>query len=210
MFMVGMKNPIISNRDIPVDPANVVDPRFPQWQGEAWLPSGDIPRYSPMPMPETRYIPGFTPKPENHSSLILRLYEVKVLTPRTWGENMGFLYGIDLLNHAYFWEVHEVLEQIWHYSGRSTSTPGLLLQALIQTAAALLKLQSGQTAAGHRLSLAAQTKVTRFNENFMGIDLPQWRNLLLHLRSHHRPERPMLRLRQHPSENSERMAEPQN
>jgi hypothetical protein len=55
-----------------------------------------------------------------------------------WRESPIYLLGIDLYNHAYWWECHEALEALWHAVGHTTPT-GQFLQGIIQVAAANLK-----------------------------------------------------------------------
>lgn len=49
-------------------------------------------------------------------------------------------YGIDLFNHGYFWEAHEVWEMPWR-AARRDSDSWLFRKALIRLAAAALKLR---------------------------------------------------------------------
>jgi hypothetical protein len=56
-----------------------------------------------------------------------------------WQTLGDWLWGVDLFNAFYFWEAHESWEGLWSAKPRA-SDPALLLQGLIQIAAALLKV----------------------------------------------------------------------
>jgi len=56
-----------------------------------------------------------------------------------WRENEEYLYAIDLFNHGYYWEAHEVWEGLWHAHGREGTTAAFL-QGLIKLAAAGVKV----------------------------------------------------------------------
>jgi hypothetical protein len=51
--------------------------------------------------------------------------------------------GIDLFNAGYYWEAHEVWEELWHACGRRGTTADLL-RALIKLAAAGVKVRERQ------------------------------------------------------------------
>jgi predicted metal-dependent hydrolase len=53
------------------------------------------------------------------------------------------LYGIDLFNHGYYWEAHEVWEGLWHACGRKGQTADFL-KGLIKLAAAGVKVREGK------------------------------------------------------------------
>jgi predicted metal-dependent hydrolase len=68
---------------------------------------------------------------------------VTAFPPEAWRSSEDYLFGIDLYNHAYWWESHEVLEELWHLAGHRTQQ-GWFLQGLIQLAAGLLHRFSGR------------------------------------------------------------------
>ena len=72
------------------------------------------------------------------------------LGPETWSENETWLYGVDLYNEGFFWESHEQWESLWHAHGRRGET-ATFLKALIQTAAARIKLQQDYKTGVRRL-----------------------------------------------------------
>ena len=101
--------------------------------------------------------------------------------PRDWARVEEYLYGVDLLNAAFFWEAHESWESVWHAVERS-SVVGRFLQGLIQSSAALL-----QHHCGHRLGAANLLERSRSNlepahewlaaghrSDFMGVPLEPW------------------------------------
>jgi len=72
------------------------------------------------------------------------------LTEDGWAENEDFLFGVDLFNAGYFWEAHTFWERLWAFE----ETPPEIrrfLRAIIQTAAACLKVRQRQTAGARKL-----------------------------------------------------------
>jgi predicted metal-dependent hydrolase len=61
-----------------------------------------------------------------------------------WHECRDYLYGVDLFNHGYYWEAHEVWEGLWHACGRGGTT-GRFLKGLIRLAAAGVKAREMRT-----------------------------------------------------------------
>ncbi|MFO1518346.1 MAG: DUF309 domain-containing protein [bacterium] len=133
------------------------------------------PRYaSSLPFPAYRYIPGRGMKKEEPRRDIPKI-EIEILDSQNWRENTAYLYGMDLYHQGYYYEAHEVWEELWHAVGHET-TVGLYLKALIQNAAAQLKLAMGELEPARRLSLKAkdlleqvQRSLTRDSETWMGL-----------------------------------------
>jgi hypothetical protein len=129
-------------------------------------------------LPPYRYVPGRHPHPTHdprgHS------YEPKLALnrhapwrPEDWRELDDWLYGIDLFNAFYFWEAHEAWEGLWAAAERE-SAPALLLQGLIQIAAALLKAHMGVDAGAFLLSREGIDKLRRAaaeQPRLMGLDV---------------------------------------
>ncbi|HVN84345.1 MAG TPA: DUF309 domain-containing protein [Candidatus Binatia bacterium] len=127
------------------------------------MPTEDIPapaippqRYTSTPFPSYRFVPGRHPHPtrdpRGHS------YRADPLArrdsawrPDDWRSLDAWLYGIDLFNARYFWEAHEAWESVWAAAPRA-SVAALLLQGLIQIAAALLKSHMGVPLGARTLS----------------------------------------------------------
>ncbi len=148
---------------------------------------GDIPdpprhvaRYSPRPFPAYRYVPGVHPHPirdpAGHSfDPQPRLNRHSPWRIEVWRTLDDWLYGVDLFNHHYFWEAHEAWEALWAAVER-TSPPALLLQGLIQIAAALLKTHLRTVAGVRVLSSEGLDKlrgVASVTPRFMGLDLAE-------------------------------------
>lgn len=89
-----------------------------------------IPRYTSRPLPTTSYLPGVSPRGDRPPER----------SEPTADE--GFAYGVDLFNHGFPWEAHEVWEGLWRPLPRDTSECALL-QGLIHLAAACVKARSG-------------------------------------------------------------------
>jgi len=129
------------------------------------------PRYSSRPFPAYRYVPGKTPHPtrapDGHS--VGHELAPIAIDEQTWRGCDDYLHAIDLLNHAYYWEAHEVLEAIWLGSGRD-SPIGVFTQGLIQAAAALLKDSMGESGPATRLASAAAEKLGAGPAIMLGVD----------------------------------------
>jgi hypothetical protein len=65
------------------------------------------------------------------------------LDPGRWQDSRAYLRAIDLFNHGYYWEAHEVWEGLWHACGRSGQA-ATLLKGLIRLAAAGVKVRQGR------------------------------------------------------------------
>ena len=91
------------------------------------------------------------------------------LTEKGWRDNEGYLYAVDLFNAEYWWEAHEAWERLWHLE-----TPGepvaVLLQGLIQLAAARLKESQDELRGAEKLTRAALEKLRSLPGVYMGID----------------------------------------
>ncbi len=103
-----------------------------------------------VPLPERPFQPGSGARPQLDG-------------PEPW------LWGLDLFNHGYYWEAHEVWEGLWIELGRS-SPAGLLVRGLIQAAAASLKSVQGNQR-GQEI-LAARALAT-----LKACGLSQWRGI---------------------------------
>jgi len=97
--------------------------------------------------PPYSYVPG-GPWPHPTRSPPARLFSrgAGVAAPSTGSSDWfagRFERGIDLFNAGYYWESHEVWEELWHACGRRGTTADLL-RALIKLAAAGVKVREGQ------------------------------------------------------------------
>lgn len=78
--------------------------------------------------------------------------------------SLGFRWAVDLFNHAYYWEAHEAWERLWLLASKGSSSR-LVLQGLIQFAAAMLKAGQGQWESFASLRKKASQKFTKAAEN---------------------------------------------
>jgi hypothetical protein len=130
-------------------------------------------RYTDREPPAYRHVPGRTPHPtrdpQGHS------YgrpeeDVPDLNVADWRECEPYRYGVDLFNAGYWWECHEVMEDLWHAAGIG-SPAAHVLQAVIQCAAAHLKIVCGQPKGARRLLEHARKHVFWGHERRLGLDL---------------------------------------
>lgn len=136
------------------------------------------PRYSQRPFPAYRYVPGVQPHPVRHPAghsydPAPTLNRHAPWRPEDWYTLDAWLYGVDLFNWFYFWEAHESWEGLWAAVGRE-SAPGMVLQGLIQIAAALLKTHMGVVLGARTLSAEGLDNLRRaaaMQPTLLGLDL---------------------------------------
>jgi predicted metal-dependent hydrolase len=136
-------------------------------------PDSSWPRYSTRLFPIYRFVPGRSPHPRRDPkghSCGQPERRPTLLPPGQWSQSYDYLYGVDLYNYAYWWECHEVFEGLWHVAGRHTEQ-GNFLQALIQLAAANLKVFMGSHRAARNLQRSGLLRLQRVPESYMGIDV---------------------------------------
>jgi uncharacterized protein len=77
-----------------------------------------------------------------------------------------FVHALSLFNRRYYWETHEVLEEVWL---EETGPLKLFIQALIQASAAFYHVLNGNPTGVIKLSEAALQKFASYPENYHGI-----------------------------------------
>lgn len=136
-------------------------------------------RYRPeRGFPAYAYLPGRDPHPvrdpAGHSHGQPEP-AAEYLPAERWRENAEYLYGVDLYNHGFLWEAHEAWESLWHLAKRRDEVQALLLQGLIQCAAACLKIPMDQPAGLEKLCAAGTEKLERVarasGDGYMGLDV---------------------------------------
>jgi predicted metal-dependent hydrolase len=96
--------------------------------------------------PPYTFVPGRTPHPVRDPGGHLfgqRPEPSPPLDPARWSDSRAYLHGVDLFNHGYYWEAHEVWEGLWQAAGRTGLTADFL-KGLIKLAAAGVKVRQGQ------------------------------------------------------------------
>ena len=107
-----------------------------------------IPRLVPQfSLPAYAFVPGgpFPHPNRNRRAHGLDCPPLPALPPTAdnWPRCLPYLYGIDLFNHGYYWEAHEVWEALWAQQGRLGPTADFL-KGLIKLAAAAVKARAGE------------------------------------------------------------------
>lgn len=136
------------------------------------------PRYAPsLQLPPYAFVPGKEPHPRTHplGHSFGRPDPEPVYVPSAeWQRNEAWLQGVDLFNLGYFWESHEAWEFPWHAAKENEPDQALLLQALIQLAAAALKVPMNQAIGLQRLTDTGTAKLRELaarHEVFMGLPI---------------------------------------
>jgi len=140
-------------------------------------------RYAPgRDFPAYAYLPGRDPHPTQHrdghsfrGAGEEREPPVAYRKAEEWSDNGDYLFGVDLYNHGYLWEAHEVWEGLWHAAKRDPVQADFL-QGLIQCAAAALKIPMGQpgglAALAERGTGRLESVMRRAGPEYMGLDVP--------------------------------------
>ncbi len=147
--------------------SEIPDPGMQRWR-----------RYSRRPFPAYRFVPGLHPHPlrdpTGHSyEPVPSLLRHAAWEPAAWATLDDWLYGVDLFNHFYFWEAHEAWEGLWAATERGDQ-PLVLLQGLIQIAAALLKTHMRSLNGARALSAKGIGKLEQVadrQQRLLGLDV---------------------------------------
>jgi hypothetical protein len=154
------------------------------------------PRLAPeRPFPPYSFVPGLFPHPISDTAG--HSYGQPHPTPiplhvEHWADNADYLFGIDLFNHGYYWEAHEVWEGLWHACGRA-GILGDFLKGLIQMTAAGVKVRQQMPRGVAGLGAGAAELFERVRESlgttrrFLGLDVEQLLNFARDLAA--RPDR---------------------
>lgn len=157
-----------------------------------------VQRYSHLPFPSYRYIPGKFPHPtrdpEGHSYNKSHP-DHKTIDLQNWQQCEPYLYGVDLYNHEFWWEAHEAWESCWIATGKTTEA-GLFIQGLIQIAAACLKKHQGHNAGATRLAEEGLAKFPTAYPVFLGIDTTPFKAALKDYFSGKRTAQPIIQLQE--------------
>ena len=136
-------------------------------------------RADKLPLPEWRYLPGINDRHEKDA-----FDDVKALClERTHDGNapadIAWHYGIRLFNEGYYWESHEVLEEVW-LRAMPNSRERFLVQSVMHLANGGLKRRLGRTKAAVRLAAMAEECLGRAcshrDKPVMGVDAEAMRH----------------------------------
>lgn len=147
--------------------------------GEPRAPYEGWPRYTDIPFPRYRYVPGLNPHPrKNPKGHSYGQAEIRLSSwnPEEWRKLAPYLFGVDLYNYAYWWECHEVLEGLWQAVDRK-NVKARFLQGIIQIAAANLhRHMEKQESAGHQLEKGIANLAAALTESpvYMGMDIAEF------------------------------------
>jgi predicted metal-dependent hydrolase len=115
-----------------------------------------------------------TRDPQGHSYASEPAAPAAYHASEAWRSNEDYLYGVDLYNHGFLWEAHEVWEGAWHASKHDVVQADFL-QGLIQCSAAALKVPMKQPRGLERLAALGTERLERVARasggEYMGLDL---------------------------------------
>ena len=130
------------------------------------------------PLPPYSYVPGRLPHPISDPaghSYGLHLISTgegqhgpvaSVGLVSGWQVSSDYLFGIDLFNHGFYWEAHEIWEQLWIACGRSGREADFL-KGLIKLAAAGVKVREGRPIGVQRHASRARELFQLVSENLI-------------------------------------------
>ena len=134
-----------------------------------------------VPLPAYSFVPGGPWPHPNRSPAGTRIAPPPAATSRSGARTQWwsarFLRGVELFNAGYYWEAHEVWEELWHVEGRRGPTADVL-KALIKLAAAGVKVREGREH-GVRTHCRRAARVVRLGgraggRRQLGLDLDLW------------------------------------
>lgn len=159
-----------------------------------------LPRYRPeLPWPAYAYRPGLDPHPSRDPkghSFGAEEDLTRAEPAANWRESDRYCRGVDLYNHGFGWEAHEVWESMWHRPCDSAQAEWL--QALIQLAAASVQQSIDHPAGRARLCERALEHLRHVHEQlppvYMGLEIDALR-ASIRAYAADPARRPILRLR---------------
>jgi predicted metal-dependent hydrolase len=111
-----------------------------------WLPQNSLPPYA--------YLPGKKPHPvRDPTGHSYHVGPIPVAAEASLTSD-GFLWGLDLFNHGYYWEAHEAWEGLWQVADRDGALR-TLFKGLILLSAAGVKIRERKNAAAARHAMRA-------------------------------------------------------
>ena len=131
------------------------------------IPPSLPPRYRPnRAFPPYTYVTGKYPHPHSDPrghSFGQSPQRVEPPSAENWRDCDAYLWGLDLFNHGYYWEAHELWEAVWMACGRKGASADFF-KSLIKLAAAGVKAREGRVAgvrlhARRALALLQQARV---------------------------------------------------
>jgi uncharacterized protein len=132
-------------------------------------------RLTTLAFPPYAHLPGVSVHPNQPGGHQHGTPEIETtpLKPGQYNNHQCYLYGLDLLNHGYFWESHVAFEAVWNAHLRQGSE-ALALKALIKLGAAGVKAraQSPAPTLGHlarAMDLIFEVDANIWQESF-GLD----------------------------------------
>jgi hypothetical protein len=101
---------------------------------------------SDRPFPPYAFVPGRSPHPHADAAghhFGANLAPATLPDPVRPLDSLHYLLGIDLFNHGYYWEAHEMWESLWHICGRRGAL-ATFFKGLIQLAVVGVKVREGK------------------------------------------------------------------
>lgn len=103
-----------------------------------------------LPLPAYRHLPGVNARHAEDAFDFIKLLTPPVTKSKDALQNPAWCYGVKLFNDGFYWECHEVLEEIWS-NAPPNSRERFLVQGVIHLANAALKEKLHRKKAKQRL-----------------------------------------------------------
>jgi uncharacterized protein len=133
----------------------------------------EIPRLSKISLPPYCFKKHTSPHPTQHPDGHFRereTYNCPRLAENNWRDCEGYLFALDLFSQGYFWECHEVLEDLWH-SVDNDSPVHHYLQAFIQCTVTHWQASSGRISAARNILRRIPRHVDRAEGLALGLSI---------------------------------------
>lgn len=147
-----------------------------------------IKRYTKYKLPEKPFIPGKENLKEFNFEISWKDTELKEVN---WTESDEYLFGIDLFNHGFWFEAHEIWEAVWLAQNKDSETR-VFMQGLIQLSAALFKKKSGKYESAERLAAKGIYKLNKLVGIKFGIDISELSNTTIEFIHGHSLFKPLI------------------
>lgn len=143
----------------------------PAVPGDAGLEGWSGPRYSALPLPAFRFLPGRDARPDSSH---MPAFDISAADPADWQHCGPYRYGVDCFNQGFWWEA----ASLWTALASGTDSADVrrhCLNGLTRAAEALLRRRMGWRSAVARLRLESGQAFARVPQaTLMGLHLATW------------------------------------
>jgi pterin-4a-carbinolamine dehydratase len=126
-------------------------------------------------LPSEKYVPGQNKKPAHQMEYYHILKTEQIPDAKNVSLHPSFLCALRLFNNGYYWETHEVLEDLWNKAGRKNEL-AQIFQSFIFLAAGNLKRLIGNNKSSQRHYQSAINKMPKCCIDLISLDYDKYIN----------------------------------